>query len=261
MPTNQESTCRLGCLLLFVSLLVFLPSSAFSQQSTVINVYTGPRSLSGAVKDSNVAGTSNPTQLFIEAMFREAEMEYTFTIMPWSRAQLLAQSEANVLIYAMVRTEQRENLYEWVGVLYPAEIYLHALKGKLSDPPETLEEARQFKIGLARQSAADNFLRSQEFTNLVYAGDPTRSPVLLERGRVDLWPMTRQEALGIARDYGLEEGALVPLIKLEEISNGTNLAISKKTDPEIVARLRSAYRLLVENGTHARLLGNEDLPH
>jgi len=261
MQTYPRPPIKLFYYLLFISLLSFYSASAVSQQSAVISVYTGPRSLNGAVKDPDNRDSSNPTQLFVDAMLREAELEYTFSIIPWSRAQLLAQSEANVLIYAMLRTEQREDLYEWIGVLYPAELYLYALKGKLDDPPETLEEASQFRIGLARRSAADNLFTSLGFTKLVYAGNPTRSPILLERGRVDLWPMTRQEALGITRDYGLDDDALIPLVKLEAISSETNLVISKRTDPLIIERLRSAYGRLVEDGTHARLLGAGSRPN
>ena len=252
--TNKIICRLLQCIGLF--LLVCLPAQA--QQDPVFSVLTGPRSLDGEVKDSSTTSTSNPTQLFVDAMFREAGLEYTFNIIPWSRAQQLAQSEPNVLLFAMVRIAEREDLYEWIGSIYPAEIYLYALKGMLADPPTNLEEARQYRIGLDRSSVADVFLSNLGFKNLIHAGNPTRSPILLKRGRVDLWPMTPQEASGIIRDHELEDDALIPLIKLDEISSGTYFVVSKSTDPALVERLRGAYTRLVEDGTYAELLGQQN---
>lgn len=255
MSINSKSVHKLRWFSVLVSL--FISWSAEAQSGPVFSVYTGPRSLDGAAKDPSGQNTSNPTELFVQAMFREAELEYTFTTIPWSRAQQAAQSDANVLIYAMLRLQHREDLYEWIGRIYPVEFYLFALKGKLSDPPSTLDEARQLRIGLARRSAVDDMLTGLGFTGLVYTGDPTRSPVLLERGRVDLWPMTLQEAEGIIRDYELEEDALVPLVKLEAVSTATYFVVSKQTDPELVERLRHAYTRLVEDGVYAELFEPE----
>jgi len=240
---------------LLLGLFSFISFLVNAQQDPVFSVYTGPRSLDGAIKDPTAEVVSNPTEVFVESLFREAGLDFTFEIIPWSRAQQAAQQEANVLIYAMVRLEPRESLYEWIGMIYPAEVFLYALKGKLSNPPTTLEEARNFNIGLARRGAADDLFTSLGFTNLHYTGNPTRSPILLARGRVDLWPMTENEARGIMRDYDMPSDALVPLIKLDQISSGTYFVVSKQTDPSLVARLKEAYVRLVEEGVYAELFG------
>ncbi len=241
-----------------VSLALYcLSPFAHSQEELAFSVYTGPRSLDG-LQTSPVSNVpEDPTALFAAALFREAGLEYSLSVIPWSRAVQSVQNEANVMVYSMIRNAQREDLYEWIGLINPTETHLYALKGKLDRVPQNLDEARGLRIGLARRSAADEFLQSQGFTNLVYSGNATRAPVLLDRGRIDLSPMTRQEALGVIADNDLEEDALIPAIRLHELSTGTYYVVSKQTDPALVFRLQEAYKRLVEDGTHTQFFGQQ----
>jgi len=201
-------------ILLIATTAIFLTCPfALSQEETAFNVYTGPRSLDGTQASPIGRMPEDPTALFTAALFREAGLEFTLSVIPWPRAVQSVQTEENVLVYSMIRNTQREDLYEWIGLINPIETHLYMLRNGLETIPTTLEEARDLRIGLARRSAADEFLSSQGFTNLIYSGDATRAPVLLERGRIELTPMTRQEALGVIEDYDMETDALVPTIR------------------------------------------------
>lgn len=247
---------------LFIAFTFALTACQFiqAQEETAFNVYTGPRSLDGAQTSAVREAPEDPTAMFAAALFREAGLEFTHSVIPWSRAVQSVQNEANVLVYSMIRNAQREDLYEWIGLINPIETHLYMLRDMLDSVPTTLAEARDLRIGLARRSAADEFLSSQGFTNLVYSGNPTRAPVLLERGRIQLTPMTRQEAIGVIEDFNLEAGALVPTVRLAELSTGTYFVVSKQTDPALVERLKQAYRALVDDGTHQRFFGDQNLP-
>jgi len=236
-------------------LFCFTTSTSLSQEELAFSVYTGPRSLDGIQTTPLGREPEDLSALFVAELFREAGLEFSLTVIPWSRAIQAAQSEANVMVYSMIRNAQREDLFEWIGLINPIETHLYALRGKLAELPTTLEEARQYSIGLARRSAADDWLRDQGFTNLIYSGDATRSPLLMDRGRIDLTPMTRQEAIGLTQDYELEEDALIPVVRLDELSTGTYFVVSKQTNAVLVQHLKDAYQTLVDNGAHERFFG------
>lgn len=257
MQLQLHQSIFLRWVLLATSTAIFLVGSqvSLSQEETAFNVYTGPRSLDGAQSSLIGRDPEDPTALFAAALFREAGLPFTLSVIPWPRAVQSVQTEANVLVYSMIRNEQREDLYEWIGQINPIETHLYMLRGRLENVPTTLEEARDLRIGLARRSAADEFLSSRGFTNLIYSGDATRAPVLLERGRIQLTPMTRQESIGVLEDFDMEAGSLVPTIQLPELSTGTYFVVSKQTDPELVERLKLAYQALVDDGTHQQFFG------
>lgn len=256
---------KLRCYYLLAHLLAHLPvvalvlapsASVFAQEESAFAVYTGPRSLD-RVRNTPIGSTPiDPTAQFSAALFNEAGLEYSLTVVPWSRAVQSVRNEANVMVYSMIRSEQREDLYEWIGLITPIETFLYAMRGELANVPATLEEARNYRIGLSRSSASAELLSDLGFDNLLYTGDPARAPVMLERGRIDLVPMTLDEAMGAARDHGLEADALIPAVRLDELSTGTYYVVSKQTDPELVARLKSAYQRLVDDGTHARIFSS-----
>lgn len=250
--TNFWNCCPLICLSILLA-----TAQAHSQEELAFSVYTGPRSLDGAQSPIFGQVPEDPTALFAAALFREARLEYSLSIIPWSRAVQSVQSEANVMVYSMIRNSQREDLYEWIGLINPIETHLYALKDRLEALPRTLDDARELRIGLARRSAADEFLSSNGFTNLIYSGNATRAPILLDRGRIDLSPMTRQEAIGVINDFELDADALIPTVRLNELSTGTYFVVSKQTDPALVVRLKEAYERLVENGTHAQFFGQQ----
>ena len=242
--------------LLGVALLLSFHSPGTAQEETAFSIYTGPRSLDRVINTPIGSTPVDPTAQFSAAMFNEAGLEFSLTVVPWSRAVQSVRNEANVMVYSMIRNDQREDLYEWIGLITPIETHLYAMKDKLANVPETVDEARDYRIGLSRSSASDELLSSLGLTNLLYTGDPSRAPVMLERGRIDLVPMTRDEALGVIQDYQLEADALIPAVRLDALSTGTYYVVSKQTDPELVARLKSAYQSLVDDGTHARIFGS-----
>lgn len=230
--------------------------SAQAEESPVfINAYTGPRSLDGSPNNDLGQTGSDSTTRLVDELLNEAGIEHAITVVPWSRAVQSARSEANVLVYSMMRTEQREDLYEWIGMIRPIETYIYSLNGELKNPPRSLDDIGELRIGLARFSAADELLRARGIGQLVYLADANRAPMLMGRGRIHLTPYTTREAASIVQQQNLAEDALVPLIRLDSLSVGTYIVVSKQTDPLVVRRLRQAYQRLVDDGRRASILG------
>ena len=67
----------------------------------------------------------------------------------------------NVLIYSIMRTEQREKLFKWIGPLTPLRTRIFSLKSRNDIVINNIKDAKKYKIGLVRGDA-----RAQFFKNL-----------------------------------------------------------------------------------------------
>lgn len=241
-------------------LLFFLSTAQGAEQagSLFMHVYTGPRSLDGSPSSEAGATPVDTTADVARALLDQAGIEHELTVIPWSRAVQALQSTPNVMVYSMIRNNEREHLYEWIGMIRPVETWLFALDGKLQQLPATLDQARNYSIGLARRSAADDYLQSLGFTDIAYMGDASRAPLLLQRNRIDLAAFTLNESMGMQERFDLQPGELIPVIKLEPLSTGTYFVVSKQTDPALVTRLKQAYQDLVDNGRYVQIMGLQD---
>ena len=66
----------------------------------------------------------------VEEILKRIKINYKLGIYPWARAYQVAQDAPNVLIYSTGRNDQRENLFKWVGVIAPFDVYLYRLKSR-----------------------------------------------------------------------------------------------------------------------------------
>ncbi len=181
-------------------------------------------------------------------------INYTIEIVPWVRAMQAIDSSANVMVYSMARTIDREDKYHWIGKTLPLDFYLYGLKDRLPSLPLTLDEAINSKIGVVRADVVELYLRSLGFTDLVNVRDSSLSLKMLERGRIDLFPYTNLEAGLFARRNGFDENKLIGVIKLEEISNDLYMATSKNIDEAILNKLQEAYQEVVMSGRYNEIM-------
>lgn len=241
---------------LLICLLTATPELGFSQEDMSFTVYTGPRSLDRIRNTPIGSSPQDPAAQFSAALFKEAGLKFTLTVVPWARAVNALQTDPNILVYSMIRNAQREDLYEWIGLISRVQTDLYGLESRFGDSPVPLEQLRSYNIGLSRLSATDLYLSSKGFDNLMYSVDPARAPLMLLRGRIDLIPMTQAEAERVMDDRQLQDDALVPVARLPELSTGTYYVVSKQTSPDLVDRLKQAYQRLLENGIHEQILGD-----
>lgn len=71
----------------------------------------------------NDVATGYATEL-VKLIISEVGDHISVQVLPWSRAMLLAGNEPNTLIFSMLRTENRENRYRWIGQIDNLSIYL-----------------------------------------------------------------------------------------------------------------------------------------
>jgi len=156
------------------------------------------------------------------------------------------------LVAAIVRNEERENRFQWIGRLCTDPFVFATRAG--NPPVDTLEQARALK-SIAVMSGASNeaFLKERGFTNL----DPAASLPLeirrLAEGHDDGWFALRNGALHEWKIAGYDPAGLrfgAP-ITFPTIWMAASLAVPE----ELVAALRSRFAEKVKDGTVAAVTG------
>lgn len=198
--------------------------------------------------DSDNAVPVGPDYRVVRAILREAGLQADVNVVPWPRVIRSLESQANVLAFSMTRTPDREELYQWIGMIQKVEFTLWGLPERAAEFPGTLEAARNLRVSVIRDDVVEKYLIDNGFTNLVYFSESSNTLTMLRRDRVDLMPYIRSgiESYLARKNESLD--AVVPVIDLEEISTGQYVVMSKQSDPELVRLLQDSYQAVVDRG-------------
>lgn len=161
---------------------------------------------------------------------------------PWARSYQKAINEKNTLLYCIVRTPERENLFHWIGqVAPPIRSYLVKLKSNNQTFEGQLTQLSKYKIGVTRDGVDQHILTEAGFENLVPNTHRGLSVQQLVMGRVDMVVLTKEE-LAEHSVYGVSVEQLEKVTLLNE--NGVYVAMSKDSDVKLFDRLKSSYKRL-----------------
>lgn len=239
----------------FGLLAITFPASA-QGNDPVLQVYTEVRNSSELKLDA--AGNrfvDNPDTRLLDAMLTASGLRYELTVYPWARISQGLDLERNLLAYPVTRTRSREDRWQWVGPIQPLDYYFYGLRAEQSRLPSSFAEARRFRIGTINGDVIDEYLEDRGFDNLVNMVDISRAPLLLMRGRFDLFVLGQHRIDEFIALHEIEADTLVPMIRLDDISTALYFAMSKQTDPELRDRLEQAYAQIVADGTFEATMG------
>ncbi|NLR75709.1 substrate-binding periplasmic protein [Leeia aquatica] len=198
---------------------------------------------------------------FVERLLHRAGYSYRLSMVPWARAELMATTQPNVLIFSIARTPIRESQYQWIGRLLTIQYSLFRLGSRGDIQLERLEDAKVWRIGVVKGDVRANWLRDQGFAyasgtgpGLEEAPTPFDNLRKLQAGRVDLIPSSTLGLVGFCQQTGQRCDQLLPILDLPFRAE-LYLAASQGTAPDILDRLRKAYGQLVKDGSYDRMLG------
>jgi polar amino acid transport system substrate-binding protein len=197
----------------------------------------------------------------VEKTFQRAEIhDYKISLYPWARAYNIALTEPNVLIYLIVRTEEREPLFKWVGEVMRERYYFYKLRDRADLMPKDLKAASKLSIGVMRDDVRHQYLKKQGFSRLVISAQPRENLTKLFNHQVDLIPLTEQEVQGNCDEAKLDCTKMEKALAINEIDTALYMAFSAKTPDATVDRARLAFQELQANGTVRRIIGPDAAP-
>jgi polar amino acid transport system substrate-binding protein len=172
-------------------------------------------------------------------------------VYPWARAYKMALEEENVVLFGMTYTQDRSELFKWVGPLATKRDILLARK----DSPTsitTLEDAKKVeRIGTLRDDVRGKMLEKLGFTNLEPVSDEQKNAQKLALGRIDLWAYKKPGFRTVCELAEVDSDLFVEVAHLKK--SELKIAFSNKTSDEIVAQWQKAFDEMVADGTVQRI--------
>ncbi len=179
----------------------------------------------------------------VREMFKRAGIAYSLTLrFPWERIynQVLAQPDQG--LFSTTFTAEREPLFKWVGPLASTGWVLLAPPGSTLRL-DSLEQARQYRIGAYKDDAVSQHLKSKGFAPLNSLRDQENVGKLL-KGQIDLWATTDPVGPYLAKQEGVS--GLTTVLRFNDAQ--LFLALNRQTPDEVVKRLQGALDEMKRDG-------------
>jgi len=179
----------------------------------------------------------------VREMFKRAGIAYSLTLrFPWERIynQVLAQPDQG--LFSTTFTAEREPLFKWVGPLASTGWVLLAPPGSALRL-DSLEQARQYRIGAYKDDAVSQHLESKGFAPLNSLRDQENVGKLL-KGQIDLWATTDPVGPYLAKQEGVS--GLTTVLRFNDAQ--LFLALNRQTPDEVVRQLQSALDEMKRDG-------------
>jgi polar amino acid transport system substrate-binding protein len=165
-------------------------------------------------KDYEITGQSTE---IVQEIQRLVKNESTIETINLSDGLALAEKGPGIVIYSLNRTQQRENLFKWVGPIGSYEQAFYARKGSNLNIA-TLEDAMKVsKIGIYRGDAGGQFLASHGFTNLDESLTDAEALKKLMKNEVQLWLGNKEGLALTAEEAGVnvDDLELMPTVVIQ----------------------------------------------
>lgn len=224
-------------------LALIFSSSLFAETIQVVTEDWAPYNYE---KDGKVVGFGTEV---VEATLKEAGVDYSLKLYPWARAYNMVQEEANILIYTISRTKERESMFEWVGPFAPRTMYLFKLKKNKDLVVKNLDDAKKYITGVVRDDAMHQFLKTNGFSEKSFelVTKDEQNILKLFADRINFITGNELALAYQMKDLKLNYNDLEKSLLLVD-EGGYYMAISKKTPKESVEKIKKAFDKLKMNG-------------
>jgi polar amino acid transport system substrate-binding protein len=227
-------------------------------QAEPIHIYTEEFPPFNFTENGKITGMSTE---IVEAVMKQAKIEYVIESLPWARGYQNAQDRPNALIYSMSRLPKREALFKWIGVITPSDYSVFALKERTDIEIKNLDDMKKYKIGTTLGDARETYLVSKgfELEKLDRVGGEeanVQNFQKLKTKRIDLWPMPDAVAYYILKKSGDDlDKVLRKVFELSELTTGGYyLAASLQTSDDVVNKLKNSLEAFKKTPDYKELL-------
>lgn len=234
---------------LVLLIVLAMPTSAMAKTVTVVTENYPP--FTSVTPDGKVDGIATR---IVRAALEQAGIAYHIRSLTWSRAYKMAVSQPDVLIYSIVRTPQREALFQWVGVLMRASDSLYRLADRDDIQVTSLNDLKRYRVGAVTGDERSLFLKGAGIQPHLVSSNAANLKKLLA-GRIDLFPIGKLSLHALCKKMQVNPDRFVAVLSLNKLSVPLYMAFSKETDPQLVNSLRHALEVLKKNGTVAQIIG------
>lgn len=233
MENKRHVLDPLACLLLVGAAL--LGGAACAQQLKVVTEDWRPYNY---LEGGEIKGVSTE---IVKQVLAHAGVTYYIGVYPWARAYNMAQREPDTLIYTLIRIPQREKLFKWVRPLGKGgTTSLYRLKSRVDITPQSMEEAKKYRVVANLDSMDQQWLQDNGFSHLETPSKVEAAVRMFFAGnRVDMIAFDDSVLDAEFKTFGFNKEDVVNVMAL--FKTPPYFAVSLATSDAMVVRLQKAY--------------------
>ncbi len=222
--------------------LLIILFSTFSH-FVVANDFSGLKFITEEYPPYNYTENGEPKGIAVDLLLNATKaagspvLKSDIEVTAWARGYNMALSGPNVVLFSTTRTEERENLFKWVGPIAEIRIVLIAKKSsgiKISDPKQINQT-----VGVVREDVGDQLVKAAEIPdNMVNrTTKPEGVAKMLISDRVKMWAYPEVTAFSFLEAAGEnpDDYEVVHVLK----SSHLYFAFSKDVSDAMTQKLQS----------------------
>jgi polar amino acid transport system substrate-binding protein len=225
--------------------LLILTLFSFCAYAEVFNVYTEQNPPYNYREQGIVMGSS--TKL-LELLFQKSGHQIAaqkILLLPWVQAYHEALHVKNSVLYSIVRTPEREALFQWVGPIGKMTLGLVAKKRK-HIRIVSFSQLQHYKIATIPSTASEKILIALGMSEptLERFGDVSSQIKKLAQGRVDALAYSVDATFRMLQEMGYDPNDYEVVYLLKE--SDLYFAFNAQTDPHIITTLNETLKTLLK---------------
>ncbi|WP_028863511.1 substrate-binding periplasmic protein [Psychromonas aquimarina] len=241
----------------FIPLLI--SSASFSKEVDQLYLMTENYPPYNFEENGQLKGISIDLMALILEKLDSTQSRSDIALLPWARAYQYLLTKSNTCLFSMMRLEERENLFKWVGPIIPINIGLIARKDS-HIMINSIGDLKNYRLSTTRSDASELLLVKAgiELKSLDRAAGGIDANLLsikkLIWGRSDAWVYDEVSAgwilenNGYAPDeyemkYGLSTGELY-------------FAFHINTSDDLIAEMQNVLDMLKRDGSYQQIVDN-----
>ncbi|UAA38293.1 transporter substrate-binding domain-containing protein [Paraneptunicella aestuarii] len=172
-----------------------------------------------------------------------AGLEANFKVYPWARAYNIAKNNKNTLIYSILRTQNRERHFAWIGAIGHFKLGFVHLSDRTDIKLKTFDDVKKWRLGVIREDFTQQYfidLGFKEDENFILRGTLKELVNLMFSRKIDLFVGDLTLIHPLAKAYGFDETQLSVQFFPEDFDRDVYLAANINTDKAVVDALTKA---------------------
>lgn len=196
-------------------------------------------------KQGEIVGSSTD---YVKAVLARADIPYSIALYPWYRSFNLARTKKNVLIFSILRTPVREELFHWICPLPGTLTHtLYKLSSRKDIKVEHLEDIAQYSLNVTRGTFPHEFFTQHNIlpaNKLQLGATNTTSLMMLLKERVDLIVHVKEGMEQVLTENNLPLDTVEAVFTIKDKGNSC-MALSKGSDLQWLEKLIKAHEQLL----------------
>lgn len=166
--------------------------------------------------------------------------------LPEARALEMVKETPNVLFFSLSKTVPREENYHWIGQVMSKKWQVYALESNDITINNLRDLENLYSIGIVRGDVREEWLQSQNFTNLHSVTQHNQNILRLLMGRVPVIVYEEQGLAYFSHEMGIDFTLFKPVYTLRQ--SAVYIVMSKATPTHIVKLWQDAFEQLTQSG-------------